>query len=301
MVKTIIRLAVGKLPVTLRHAVSWSAMTIEGVLQIRRAAFLKKAGMRELELPKISVDAALTECHILGSGWSLNSSYSSIDRKKAFVIGFNFSFLKCSDPDLHFIENASLKNKLFFKGTLDHYYALKKFEVFEKTTVVFKNLSELKNSLRLIDFMYSDKAHFVRDSHFRLFGSDEIDSVIKAMMKNENSIPQAISSIISLIFLARLLGFRKIVVHGLDFYGPHFYGTDLNKAIYDNYDFSSVDMDFESMAKSAKHKTATGENGVGVREFLSKVKTHFADAGIEVVAASARSPSCEILGSRVNA
>ncbi|MDY6929934.1 MAG: hypothetical protein SWN10_22945 [Pseudomonadota bacterium] len=300
MVKRVIRSALAHLPLSWRRGISWTAIWIEEGLQAVRVTYLKKAGMGEFDFSGFKCGHKKIECHILGSGWSLNSSFSTIDFDKAFIIGFNFSFLKCVDPDLHFIENASLKNEMFFDNSLDHYYALRKLEVFKKTIVVFKNLSEFKNSRRLIRFMYSDKALFVRDRHYRIFGGDEINSVIKDMMRYKKGVPQAVSSIISLIFLARLMGFKRIIVHGLDFCGPHFYGKDLKKVIYHDYDFSEVGLDRTYQNDSDQHKTASGENGVGVRELLLRIKRYFADSGVEVIAATELSPSAQILGARMN-
>src|SRR5690606_17176960 len=175
-------------------------------------------------------------------------------------------------------------------------FALGKFGVFDSTNLVVKNISEFKNSLKLIRLMYGDKSLFIRDRHFRLFGVDEVDAVVKQMMRFERGVPQALSSSISMIFLARLMGFRKIVVHGLDFVGPHFYGEDLKQAIYHDYDFSQIGLDQDYKPDSGRHKTAVGENGVGVSHLLSRIKALFEEEGIEVVAASERSPSSEILG-----
>lgn len=300
LVKQLIRGALGRLPFPLRRGFSRLAFSLEAGLQRWRAARLKRHGMKELDVLAYKPGVEKSECHILGSGWSLNSSYPVIDRRKVFVIGFNFSFLKCPDPDLHFIENASLKNKRFFDNSLDHYFALGKFGIFDSTVLVVKNISEFKNSLKLIRLMYGDKALFVRDRHFRLFGADEVDAVIKQMMRFDGGIPQALSSSISLVFFARLMGFKRIVVHGLDFFGPHFYGEDLNQAIYHDYDFSQVGLDQNYQPGSGLHKSAAGENGVGVSHLLYKIKAHFEEEGIELVAATERSPSSEILGVRMD-
>lgn len=233
------------------------------------------------------------ECHVLASGWSLNDTYSLIERKNAFILGFNFSFLKCPDPDVHFIENASLVDERFFINSMQHYAGLERYGVFKSAQVVFKNISEFKNSSKLIGLMYSKRAKYVRDKHFRLFSKGAVRPGLKLMMQEQNSIPQALSSVISLVFFARIMGFKKIVIHGLDFYGPHFYGTDLSRAVYEGIDHVCN----LAAVEKIPHKTYVGESGVGVRDVLVELKVLLAEEGIQLVSASKKSPSAEILGS----
>src|SRR5690606_11969363 len=133
LVKSVIRGVLGRLPFSLRRGISRIAFLLEAGLQHWRVARLRKYGMEELDFLAYKESLEKGECHILGSGWSLNASFPRIDRSRAFIIGFNFSFLKCPDPDLHFIENASLKDKRFFDNSVDHYFALGKFGVFDST------------------------------------------------------------------------------------------------------------------------------------------------------------------------
>ncbi|MBC3362644.1 hypothetical protein [Pseudomonas sp. SWRI154] len=287
-----IRAVIGSLPLSLQFCAMRLMLCFESILQRLRISQLKRMGMREFSIPVSAYNETL-ECHILGSGWSLNHSYESIDRKKSFVIGFNFSFLKCSNPDLHFIENASAKNMIFFMNTFQVFFGMKKFRVLEESKVVFKNVSELKNSVKLIGMLYSEKAYFIRDKHYRIFGKRAVKSIVQQMCGETKVLPQAISSIIGLAVLAKTMGFKKIVIHGLDFKGPHFYGADASDMIFNEALLPHVSVDAEGFEP---HKTAVGENGVGVVSVMQELKSEFEKCGVNILAASKLSPSAEILG-----
>lgn len=288
-----VRAALGSLPLALQLLCTRLILRLESIVQWLRASNLKRLGMQEFVASLNRFDSSL-ECHILASGWSLNHSYETIDRTRSFVIGFNYSFLKCNDADLHFIENASIKDLRFFVNTYQTYYALEKFNVFTNSKVIFKNLSELKNSVRLIGMLYSDKAYFMRDQHFRIFGSKGVAPVVAQMCAETHGLPQAVSSVVGLTILAKMMGFKKIIVHGLDFQGPHFYGHDASSIIFKDEPLPKPlnlnECGFEL------HKTAVGENGVGVVSVIRALKHELKKCDVEILAASKLSPSAEILG-----
>lgn len=289
--KSFVRKKMPLLPQKVRFLIAWFYWLVEYAYQWIRIRRLKNAGMKEFLIKKISDKK---ECHILASGWSLNHSFEDIDRNKSFVIGFNFSFLRCSDPDLHFVENASIKNKLFFLNSKQLYYGIKKYSVFKNSTVVFKNMSEIKNSLKLIASYYAKESFFIRDRHYRLFSPEDIDPCVNSMLKHKHYLPQAVSSIIGLIFFSRLMGFKKIIVHGLDFSGPHFYGDNLNMFI-----FSKQAPAFKLVGSGGvAHKTAIGENSVGTKVLLEVLKKKLKKEGIELFSACAISPSSKVLGAK---
>ncbi|MCL6700908.1 hypothetical protein [Pseudomonas sp. T1.Ur] len=287
-----IRAVIGSLPLSLQFCAMRVIFFFESILQWVRVSKLKRMGMQEFSIPVNAYDESL-ECHILASGWSLNHSYESIDRKKSFVIGFNFSFLKCGNPDLHFIENASVKNVIFFMNTFQIFFGLKKFKVLEGSRVVFKNISELKNSIGLIGMLYSKKAYFIKDRHYRIFGGGAVKPVVQQMCAETEVLPQAVSSVVGLAILAKTMGFKKIVIHGLDFKGAHFYGADASDIIFNEAHVPQVSTDAESFEL---HKTALGENGVGVISVMQELKNEFNKLGVNILAASELSPSAKILG-----
>ena len=291
--KLLIRKVSVILPVWWQLYLSKIIIACENVIQLYRIHVLEKAGMCRLP-PSLAVSDKPV-CHVLGSGWSLNESYQLIDRKSSFLVGFNFSFIKCSDPDIHFIENASTADARFFINTMDHYAGLERYQVFDKTNVVFKNMSELKNTIKVIKWVYAKKAYYIKDKHYRIFSNKSLRPTLIEMLRQKNCLPQAVSSAISLIFFARQSGCRTIVLHGVDFYGPHFYGVSLIEAVYRNYSKPSP-----SECSNSPHVTASGKNGVGVREILIELKSLLELEGVQLLAAVNTSPSSKVLGSFYN-
>lgn len=292
-VKKYVRDGLGHLPLYLQLLSARLISCLESIVQCLRIVRLRRQGMKEFIIPFGKYDCSI-ECHILASGWSLNHSYVNIDRSKSFIMGFNFSFLKCQDPDLHFIENASVKDLRFFTNTAQVYFGLEKFDVFSSSKVVFKNLSELKNSLPLVRVLYSKKAYFIKDRHFRIFGEAGVPPTVARMCMDSKVLPQTVSSVIGLVVLAKAMGFKKIVVHGLDFCGPHFYGVDASEIIFNGGDIPGPLKGDE--VDSGLHKTAVGENGVGVVSVIKALKEELKAYDVDVFAASDISPSAEILG-----
>lgn len=288
--KQLIRNVSVMLPVWWQLYLSKLIIAGENVIQLFRIYVLEKAGMCRLPTSLAVSDKPV--CHVLGSGWSLNESYQLIDRTSSFVVGFNFSFIKCSDPDIHFIENASTADARFFINTMDHYAGLERYRVFDKTNVVFKNMSELKNTIKIIKWMYAKKAYYIKDKHYRIFSNQSLRPILIEMLSQKECLPQAVSSVISMILFARQSGYKLIVVHGVDFYGPHYYGMSLKDAIY------SEDFICNSAVQSELfHATATGKSGIGVREILVELKTILAREGIQLFSAVPQSPSAKVLGS----
>lgn len=285
----IVRVVLIRTPVFLQIHFCGFILFFEQVLQFFRCFYLRLYGMKEYQIEYVCSNNKI--CHILASGWSLNESYDLIDKDSSFIIGFNFSFLKCKNPDLHFIENASLMNKNFLENTIYHYYGLKSRDIFSKTKVVFKNLSEYKNSVKLIRILYSKQAMYVKDKHFRFFSKESIPGILDIILSEKKNLPQSISTVLSMVFLARLLGFKKIVIHGLDFYGNHFYGEDLKYAINNN------SLSFSNSNEKILHKTALGNSGVGTSDVLSELKKKLSAEGIELFSAVKNSPSSKYLNS----
>ncbi|WP_285425068.1 hypothetical protein [Pseudomonas sp. efr-133-TYG-103a] len=293
LVKKNIRSLLQHSPVSLQLAIAdlfW--MLWESKLQLYRANRLRKRGMAEFKMSE--EQTAKSECHILASGWSLNYTFNTIPRSAAYVIGFNYSFLKCPDPDIHFIECASHKDKRFIQATTWIYSGLKKSKAFDRSKIVFKNISELKNSHNMIAGLYSDNGLFMQDRHFRIFSPQGVPHILKKALAERSVLPQAVSSVISMIFLARNMGFKNIVIHGLDFGGPHFYGSSPEAMIFDDAaDIGLVPLSDEMVTP---HKTAIGESGVGTRTLLIELKRSLEQEGVTLLSASKVSPSSELLG-----
>ena len=166
-------------------------------------------------------------CHIWGSGSTANSTKSFIKgRKDFFHIGFGFSCLLNIDFDFYFIENASKQNQNLLNAQNK---ALDKFINNKKTILVFKNLWQAKNDSDLAYETYKDKALFIRDliiPHYNMSDTPLNNTINKLLDNDPHYFRGSCSTVITSILFAKFLGFKKIVLHGIDFYGDYFFDNN---------------------------------------------------------------------------
>ncbi|MBU4524539.1 MAG: hypothetical protein KUA37_13475 [Desulfomicrobium sp.] len=162
-------------------------------------------------------------CHVLGSGYSLNDSLSLIDSEKDFVIGFNFSGLAYRNSDLYFIEICNNYNVV---SKAQYILWRHLCSSGKKTQYIFKNIAERHNCIFNIDKKYGNKVLYLKDA---IVGLDDVKSLnffSKMLLCNSvlfSNQVQSISTAITAVALAYKIGFKKIILHGIDFSGPHFY------------------------------------------------------------------------------
>ncbi|PKM13116.1 MAG: hypothetical protein CVV13_02490 [Gammaproteobacteria bacterium HGW-Gammaproteobacteria-3] len=108
--------------------------------------------------------------------------------------------------------------------------------------------------------------------------------------KDMTHIKQYASTSLTMIALARNIGFKKIVIHGLDFGGPHFFHADdfdnitnLKPAIYDY----QKDLPL--------HTTSDSNLGVGVKDVISVLFKLLEEDDVLLMAASSSSPASDYL------
>ena len=166
-------------------------------------------------------------CHIWGSGSTADITKNFVKYEKNFFhIGFGFSCLLDIDFNFYFIENASKKNLDFLKVQNN---ALNKFIDNKKTILAFKNLWQEKNDMDLAYETYKDKALFIRDLIIPHYNASDFainNTINKLLYDDPNYFRESCSSIITSIIFAKFLGFKKIVLHGVDFYGDYFFDKE---------------------------------------------------------------------------
>ncbi|NCC05175.1 MAG: hypothetical protein EOM37_14330 [Proteobacteria bacterium] len=221
-------------------------------------------------------------CHILGSGYSLNNSLSVIDSSKDFVIGFNFSGLAYHYSDIYFIEIANETNDVSRAQFKLWKYLKNKFK---DTIFVFKNVAEEKNSVRSINKLYKNEVLYLKDAIVCIDNSRSLnffsDIVLGDNLFLKNQM-QTISSTIVAISIAYKIGFKKIILHGVDFTGPHF---------YDVSSFNDSELEFirniissnSTICYEEKHKTNTGI--VSHEDFLLHLRGKLRKKGVFLEAA----------------
>lgn len=165
-----------------------------------------------------------SHCNIWGSGYSAaQSSKNSYYTSNSFDIGFSFSYLMELDFNFYFLECASEK---LAKLVEVQKKGLKNFVDLKNCEVIFKNLSEEKNNLNYALEHYSELVSFARDfsvAHY-LDKNDVYKKTVEILLENDpNYFRQACSSVLSSIVFAKNLGFKNIVLHGVDFGGKYFF------------------------------------------------------------------------------
>ena len=103
--------------------------------------------------------------------------------------------------------------------------------------LLFKNLWQDKNDINFAVDHYKDRVFFIRDiiiPHY-INSSKILDySLEKLLLHDPYYFRGACSTIINSIVFAKFLGFRKIVLHGVDYYGDYFFDNLKYKTSYPN-------------------------------------------------------------------
>ena len=197
-------------------------------------------------------------CHIWGSGATADITKNFIlNRKDFFHIGFGFSCLLNIDFDFYFIENASKKNQNLVTAQIK---ALENF-VFKKNTVVaFKNLWQKKNDVDLALNSFNDKTYFIRDLIVPHYNSHNfaINNTIDHLLKfDEYYFRGACSTVINAIIFAKYLGFKKIVLHGIDFHGGYFFDKSFFTKKYAEFIPPNTEKIFDKKWRNIKNNHPT--------------------------------------------
>lgn len=209
------------LPCSFQKGISDSLAFVQKLVVVTKAFY---SGLRLVDESYILSNMRCSSaevCHILCSGWSLNDSIASI-KDRDFVIGFNFSFLAYENADLHFAELVSTKTQVELSKCLAH--GLTDTKCFDERKIVFKNLWDKRFNSKLYRKIYGKNSCVVKDFLVRRWSPKCVIDLVDELTTEGNWVRQYSSSSITAIALAlKSKKFKKIVVHGLDFSGPHFY------------------------------------------------------------------------------
>lgn len=228
-------------------------------------------------------------CHILGSGWSLTQGLGSI-RDDDFVIGFNFSGIAYQKSDLYFIElatddmdraDASCKQYELWK-TLNAY----------PTVFVFKNILEKYNKISMINDNYGKNVVYLKDAVVGCEQGLDEDEFVDFLFSSEvfffKNQAQSISTTILCIILAYRAGFKKIILHGVDFFGAHFYENTL----FANSKFAPNTI----LKNKSSSMHQTNSEYFSHSSVLCVMKKKLEQKGVLLISATSASPSGFLLG-----
>lgn len=243
------------------------------------------------EIESSRMDKGSKTCHIIGSGWSLHDSVSTISHND-FVIGFNYAGLIGIPFDVYFVEFGGDSVKSISN---QHLSIVKDFVSKNTNLIYFKNLWEDKNDIAFINSNWLGVAKPVKDRVYPVLDKKYIDFTIEKMLSDESDyLPQLASSVVTSIILAYKAGFKEIVIHGLDFGGNYFYEVDgfqIDPAyIPDNKTESRF---YRKTRKDTVHPTASGN--IGMKEIIPKLTLCLENRGVNLFCATSRSPVSKIL------
>ena len=181
------------------------------------------------ELIRLSKPSQPKTCHIIASGSSALSSISKI-KASDYVIGFNYAALLPLKFNLYFLESCTNKtNKRAILSSL----AASLVNTSQIDLLIYKNLWLGFMDYKLVCKLYQPPYYLLNDLHLPYaalpWSSISCDFVasrlISCKIAESGYLMQTITTTFSAIVIALRLGFSKIVIHGFDFGGAHFYST----------------------------------------------------------------------------
>lgn len=230
-------------------------------------------------------------CHVIGSGWSLATSMHLTDREDAYVIGFNFACLSSIKFDTYFIEFGGPAYKDI---AVSQRACLDVFEKHFNGPVIFKNLWDPMNDLEYASNLYKSSTKFIRDMAVPCYHEKYLETACKTYLEPDwFYLRQYQSTALTAINYARMLGFKNIVLHGIDFGGGYF---------FDLPDFSDVKalapprtnpIGYSTEARKNRHPTAVGN--VGINKIFPLIQSQLSKEGVKIYAATRYSPLSKIL------
>jgi len=207
-------------------------------------------------------------CHVIATGHSAIDSYKAgVVQPGDYIIGLNFAAFLPYTFDFYFFEHTF--------GTSDAHIANTK----ALTGLLHKRKEHLPN------LVYKNACRAFPDSMAKLIPgikfSVVFDRIIyypctkKLFARPSFIMPQYGSSSITAIMLAYHAGFKNIVVHGLDFSGPHIYhDPELQEQ-------TGVDAPKPYVSNDVKHLTADGQESI-----LPELMLKFAEKNVNIFCAS---------------
>jgi hypothetical protein len=173
-------------------------------------------------------------CHVIGSGMSVLSSISSIDCVNDFVVGFNYAGLLPIKFDVYFTEVATNVGDYAEASVL---HELLYFKMCDNNgpDIYLKRLWDSNSwSPEYALSKYSGELRFILDiaPEFPLLANSRVLNLSRQRLLRQfraNYFINGPSSAVLSALFAYQLGFRNIVVHGVDFIGPHFFHSNMVK------------------------------------------------------------------------
>ena len=210
-------------------------------------------------------------CHVIATGHSAVDSYKAgVVQPGDYIMGFNFAAFLPYTFDFYFFEET------FY--TCDFYMARTKgiSELLNKQKDNMPNLV-YKNAQKVC---ISTMTELIPDIKFSAVFDRQLvyKNVEKLFSRPSIIMPQYGSSVITAVMLAYHAGFKNIVVHGLDFTGPHIYHDENIQRQ------TQIDAPSPFVSKDEKHITTDSQELI-----WSDLMKTFAEKNVGVFCASSNS------------
>ena len=231
-------------------------------------------------------------CHIIASGSSALASIRKIRGGKDFVFGFNFAALLDLEFDAYFIEIASPRADVLELSDLQA--ELVSGMAAARLKMVFaKNLWEGGVDLEFMRRNYRSPPPMISDILMPHLPLDRGDSANRATVRSflkrrETFIPQIRTTAFTWLAIAHYLGFRRVVFHGLDMYGPYWFSQGEVDA--PNAYLTRLRKCFPEVSSAVPHETSQP-----VRCLLPVFADVLRARGCELFVGAKESPAAEFL------
>ncbi len=247
---------------------------------------------RLVECTREKIGDKISACHIVASGWSVTDSISKIDKSREFVVSFNFGAICGLCFDMYFIELGAYEEGRAVEVSKLLVDLVSKMAANNIKNLYLKNCYSDGVDAGFVNKYYRgfQKINEIHLPDIPLDQSDRVSrSVTELMLKpGRRYLVQYGSSTLSCVFLAVHLGFSRIVVHGLDFVGPHFFSEG-------SFGFPTTFMDKLQQYYPPVSATELHATGTPVMNFLPTLRDVLRQKGVTLYSGSSRSPSARIL------
>lgn len=234
-------------------------------------------------------------CHIWGSGSTANQTRQIIKNKKdIFNIGFNLSAILDLKFNFYFIENAQQNNQQLIDIQKQ---LIENILVPSKCVVLMKNIWQEKNNFELALETFNNHVRFIRDLTIPHYGNSDIiinECTKKLFEKDDNYFRQSCTTVITAIIFAYNLGFKKIVLHGVDFGGGYFYDD-----VSENYDKKYIpkkrwSYESEEFNKKWRRNDSHPTSGCLI-PFIKNISNLLNEKGVDLYCSTHKSPLSQYL------
>nr|VFJ59989.1 MAG: hypothetical protein BECKDK2373B_GA0170837_108814 [Candidatus Kentron sp. DK] len=297
MIRRLKRLAISVLPWGLDRRF------IEPHIQRAKAAFYERMaedGWLDTEVLRPEQLSALLDrdsssgvCHIIGSGPSLLDSMTKIRPGEDRVIGFNYCALADIRFDLYLVELATDKSNIGRRGS-DIQTLIIRHASDRIGKVGVTNLLSGKINRDYVKENYPPSTSLLYDFGIPVHLGSPYASVDRMCIRylfaqGDDFIRKKQTSTLTAMVIAVNAGFDRIVLHGFDFFGPHFY-CDASVA----WPESIAQEDREKVIRTSL-QPRIGHPARRVVPLIPHIQKHLEERHIRIFSASERSPLSRLL------